>query len=146
MSNRESTESRDILCGVGWAIVLNIGFFLGYLRLRPTFFERLDLIVPNLNFVDFVFSLPLAFIGIFQVIYLLPLYYHFRKKKKYEVCKGIVTGAMLILMLTGSCGGAFVNFNGNGSLFSFIGAAIAILSIPIGFLGIWLGTRDQSDR
>lgn len=45
--------------------------------------------------------------GLIQLIYIVPLYLHFRKKEKTETAKGIVIAASLVMLINVFCWGAF---------------------------------------
>ena len=59
-----------------------------------------------LNFYLCIFLAPLFFvIGLFQLVYVIPWCRRLNKKGKKEMCKGIITGAVITFLLNSTCYG-----------------------------------------
>lgn len=61
-----------------------------------------------LSFVepDLILS-PLIFIGISQLVYMIPAIIYFSRKGKSESAKGLIIGAAITLLLNAACAGIF---------------------------------------
>lgn len=81
------------MLGLGFAIVLAIVFFILILMLSSAN-------IPN---GDNIFIFSLMFIGISQLIYIIPIILLLIKNKQYDMMKGVITGAVLIALLNGGC-------------------------------------------
>jgi uncharacterized BrkB/YihY/UPF0761 family membrane protein len=120
------------------AIVLGILLIYGsiavinLLRLRPN--DALPVIVAGA---------PALFIGITQIAYLAPLYAYFAKRGRQEVGKGILLGAIVTLLLNGSCFSQNVyavnNYLGIKTYHAF--AQIVVITLLISGTIAWLGVR-----
>jgi hypothetical protein len=118
------------------AIVLGILLIYGsiavinLLRLRPN--DALPVIVAGA---------PALFIGITQIAYLAPLYAYFAKRGRQEVGKGILLGAIVTLLLNGSCFSQNVyavnNYLGIKTYHAF--AQIVVITLLISGTIAWLG-------
>jgi hypothetical protein len=51
----------------------------------------------------------LAFFGILQFFYLVPVTLHFRQRQRLEVVKGISIGAMITIFINGVCSGSIIS-------------------------------------
>jgi uncharacterized BrkB/YihY/UPF0761 family membrane protein len=121
------------------AIVLGILLIYGsiaiinVLRLRPN--DALPVIVAGA---------PALFIGITQIAYLAPLYAYFAKRRRQEVGKGILLGAIVTLLLNGSCFAQSVyvvnNYLGIKTYHAF--AQIVVITLLISGTIAWLGVRQ----
>jgi hypothetical protein len=76
--------------GIAYVLVLTIPFFNQYYNV-------------------FFLGIPLFFLGLTQILYLLPAMLYFSKKQRDEVAKGIVCGGVVTALLNGSCFGAGVS-------------------------------------
>jgi uncharacterized BrkB/YihY/UPF0761 family membrane protein len=120
------------------AIVLGILLIYGSiavinaLRLRPN--DALPIIIPGS---------PALFIGVTQIAYLAPIYAYFAKRRRQEVGKGILMGAIVTLLLNSSCFSQNVyavnNYLGIKTYHAF--AQIVVIALLIsGTIG-WLGVK-----
>ena len=51
----------------------------------------------NYNFLGLLY--PILLIGVVQIVYLLPAYFFFARKKRREVCRGLMVGAIITVLL-----------------------------------------------
>jgi hypothetical protein len=84
---------------------------------------------------------PFLFLGIVQIIYLLPAYFYFARKGRSEVCKGILVGGLVSFMLNGACSGS-LTLGGGGTIM----AGIVVITSTIGLVGIWRVMRADRSR
>lgn len=52
---------------------------------------------------------PLIFIGVSQLIYMIPAIIYFKRQGESETVKGLITGASVTLLLNAACTGIFWN-------------------------------------
>jgi uncharacterized BrkB/YihY/UPF0761 family membrane protein len=126
------------------AIVLGILLIYGsiavinVLQLRPN--DALPVIITGA---------PALFIGVTQIAYLAPIYAYFAKRGRYEVGKGILLGAIVTLLLNGSCFAQSVyvvnNYLGIQTYHAFaqIVAIALLISGTIGWLGVQWVQRSR---
>lgn len=81
------------MLGLGFAIVLAIVFFVLMLMLSGAN-------IPN---GDDIFIFSLMFIGLSQLIYIVPVVLILIRNKQYDMMKGVITGAVLMVLLNGGC-------------------------------------------
>ncbi len=83
---------------------------------------------------------PFIFIGVTQLVYVLPAYVYCFKQGRSEVCKGVAVGGLLTLMVNGSCFG-FLNIMGMGTM----PVGVVAIAFTIGIIGLlwvmWGGDR-----
>jgi hypothetical protein len=84
---------------------------------------------------------PFLFLGIVQIIYLLPAYFYFARKGRSEVCKGLLVGGLVSFMLNGACSGSLTL--GGGGIAT---AMIVLITSTIGVAGIWYVMRSDRSR
>jgi hypothetical protein len=84
---------------------------------------------------------PIVALGLTQVAYLLPAYILFAKKRRTEVCKGIIAGAFVTFLVSGTCSTAFFGFLSFG-LYAKIIVPIALGSLGVGAIGAWVVDRN----
>ncbi len=103
------------------------------LRLRPN--DALPVIVAGA---------PALFIGITQIAYLAPIYAYFAKRGRQEVGKGMILGAIVTLLLNGSCfaqsGYVVKNYLGITTYHAF--AQVVVTTLLISGTIAWLGVRQ----
>lgn len=138
MNEQNPHRTRDFVGGIILVLLLHIAFVIvlfvaGYLIaiLKVPFFNR--------DYNILLLFLPIVFISISQVIYLLPTYYYFSRKGRSEVCKGIVVGSLITFMVNGTCSGS-LSFGG----MNVMSLGIAITAVAIGAIGIWWVTRSRT--
>jgi hypothetical protein len=95
--NRKPLNQKplDLMIGVFLVIGLNLGFLL--------LFHVLYSIVGDSSVITSVLRIGYFWIGITQFIYLIPAIRCFRLRGRLEVVKGIVIGAILTILINGSC-------------------------------------------
>ena len=96
----------------------------------------------NYNFLGLL--IPILLIGVVQIFYLLPAYFFFARKRRREVCKGLIVGAVTTVLLNffpficvPLTNGTYI---GNGSRFLSIGA-IALIPLVLGTIGVLVINR-----
>lgn len=138
MSEQNPNTTRDFIGGIVLVPLLHILFtialfIVGYLiaMLRVPFFNR--------DYNIFLLFIPIIVLGITQILYLLPAYLHFSKKGRSEVCKGILVGGLVTLMVNGACSGGLIT--GVGSAMS---VGVVAIAFTIGIAGIlWVMKADR---
>jgi hypothetical protein len=138
MSEQNPNTTRDFIGGIVLVPLLHILFtialfIVGYLIaiLKVPFFNR--------DYNIFLLFIPIIVLGITQMLYLLPAYLHFSKKGRSEVCKGILVGGLITLMVNGACSGGLVT--GIGSAMS---VGVVAIAFTIGIAGIlWVMKADR---
>jgi hypothetical protein len=80
------------MLGLGLTIVLVVIFFILIFMLSGAN-------IPNENILIF----SLMFIGLSQLIYIIPIILILIRNKQYDIMKGVITGAILIALLNGGC-------------------------------------------
>jgi hypothetical protein len=87
---------------------------------------------------------PALLIGITQIAYLAPLYAYFTKRGRKEVGKGIILGAIVTLLINGSCFAQSVyvvkNYLGINTYHAF--AQIVVIALLISGTIAWLGVKQ----
>ena len=84
---------------IGWGLLLCWGVNIG------------EIVVGFLTLVVLPLGAALiGGIGIIQLIYVIPLYFSFRKKGKTETAKGLVIAASITALLNATCWGVFTKF------------------------------------
>jgi uncharacterized BrkB/YihY/UPF0761 family membrane protein len=97
---------------------------------------------PNDALPVIITGAPALFIGITQIAYLAPLYAYFAKRRRQEVGKGILLGAIVTLLINGSCFAQSVyvvkNYLGINTYHAFVQivAIVLLISGTIGWLGV----------
>ena len=81
------------MLGLGFAIVLATVFFILILMLAG---------LTNARGNDILWF-GIMFIGVSQFIYIIPIILLLIKNQQYDMMKGVITGAVLIALLNGSC-------------------------------------------
>lgn len=97
----------------------------------------------NYNYLGLL--LPTIFIGVTQIIYLLPTYFFFAKKQRRELCKGLIVGAVATVLLNTI--GVIPLFN-NDPISNFLSiVATALVPLVLGTIGVLIINRFvQRDR
>jgi Na+/proline symporter len=96
---------RDLIGGIFLVPALHLGFVLLILLLRS--------IVIGSNFLDRLFFWWCIGIGISQFLYLIPVMLVFRRRRRFEVVKGISIGIVFTLLINGACFGGIIVMVGN---------------------------------
>jgi hypothetical protein len=138
MSEQNPNTTRDFIGGILlvplFHVLFTIALFIvGYLIaiLRVPFFNR--------DYNIFLLFIPIIVLGITQILYLLPAYLHFSKKGRSEVCKGILVGGLVTLMVNGACSGGLITGVG-----STISVGVVAIAFTIGIAGIlWVMKADR---
>jgi hypothetical protein len=126
---------RDFFAG----LLLMSGLHITFGVIWGIVFYLIARIIPDLNSLNglMIFIIPLLWIGFIQVFYLLPVCSFFAQKQRQEVCKGILTTALLIFSVSLSCA---IEDWANLSLMSLLAILIAISTL------IGLGLKSLIDR
>ncbi len=118
------------------AIILAVLLIYGAIGVISAFQLR-----PNDALPILIAGAPALFIGITQIAYLAPLYAYFAKWGRQEVGKGIILGAIVTLLLNGSCFSQSVyavnNYLGIKTYHAF--AQIVVITLLISGTIAWLG-------
>ncbi len=59
--------------------------------------------VFGLNILIMFVGITVPFIGIVQLLYVIPLAIHLKRQQKVETMKGVIIGAVITLFLNGGC-------------------------------------------
>lgn len=94
----ERKEWQDIIQGIGLSLFLNIAFFL-VCGLLGSFLSP----IPGLRFLVTFFSLAIFGIGLFQLLYVIPIVISLKSKEKWGEMKGLIIGAVLTFLLNSGC-------------------------------------------
>lgn len=54
-----------------------------------------------------IFVVGLSCAGLIQLIYIVPLYFYFKRKEKTETAKGLVIAASVVILINVACWGGF---------------------------------------
>jgi Na+/proline symporter len=90
---------RDLIGGIVLVPSLHLGFGLLLVLLRS--------LVSRSNILDIMIFVDIVWLGITQLIYLIPVVLIFRRKQRSEVVKGISIGAILTILMNGACFSVF---------------------------------------
>jgi ABC-type Fe3+-siderophore transport system permease subunit len=90
----------SLWAGVGVTLVLHL------LVQVPAFF-LLGLIVPGEKGLDLAF-IPLMYIGLSQLVYMIPAILILRRRGDTETARGLIVGAALTFLLNATCSGLFL--------------------------------------
>lgn len=101
---REVVEQSKGSIGLG----LGLTFMFHFLFQVPTFFILLSTVTGERTF-DWV-TFPLRYIGLSQLVYMIPAVLIARRKGEAATLKGLITGASLTFLLNAACNGlVFLN-------------------------------------
>ncbi len=135
----QPNPNRDFIGGLLLVPALHIAFTVIWFGISAL----LTMVFPffNRDYNVLLLFIPIAIIGITQIIYLIPAYIHFTRKQRPEVGKGIILGAIVTLLINGSrfAMGTF-GVGGGAPQLLIVGIVIAI---TIGLIGYLLVTRRQ---
>lgn len=95
-----NAESIEVVKGIGTLFLYHLAVGATY-----TLFFYLSAYVPFILFqiARAVFVFAIAAIGLFQLAYAIPLYRRFRRQRRPAAAKGVVIGAIITVLLDGSC-------------------------------------------
>jgi Na+/proline symporter len=111
---------RNLLAGIILVPVLHWSF--GLLALL------ISAIIGSGNIISIILNSAFLFVGLTQFFYLIPVMLHYRRRREFEVIKGISIGAIVTILLNGACYGAmFV-------LFDMLQFAVGAVMIAIFFM------------
>jgi hypothetical protein len=108
---------RDLIGGIVLVPALHLGFGLLLILLRS--------LVNRSNILDIMIFVDIVWLGIAQLVYLIPVVLAFRHKQRFEVVKGISIGAILTILINGACFSVF----GTSFFFRDFGVARSIAMI-----------------
>ncbi len=139
MSQHNRNSTSGFIGGMLLVLLLHLAFAVFWFV--ACYFATAVLKIPGIsegyNVLVLLFA-PLVIFGIVQIIYLLPAYLYFAKKGRSEVCKGIVVGGLVTLMVNGACSGGLLTGVG-----SAISVGVVATALIIGMVGIWSVTRPN---
>jgi hypothetical protein len=123
---------RDFIGGLLLVLALHIAF--GVLCFGIAYGLVYVFKVPffNQNYNALLLGIPIFFLGLSQVLYLIPAALYFNKKQRHEVTKGIICGGVVTLLLNGSCFGIGM---GGGIV------PIAAIGLSLVYIGLMLNQR-----
>lgn len=101
-------EPLDLLRGIALLLGAHIlAFIIGGLAIQLIFLIANVLPAPfNDSLTSFAaLSMVSAIMGwgIFQLVYVIPLVIYLRRKRRYELMKGVIVGAVITALLNGGC-------------------------------------------
>jgi hypothetical protein len=135
----------EFILGIILTIAVQIlAFILGIMLIYGTIaIINILWLYVNSSWPIVIAGAPALFIGVTQIAYLAPLYAHFAKRGRHEVGKGIILGAIVTLLLNGSCFSQSIyvvkNYLGITTYHSFAQIVVTALLIS-GTIG-WLGVK-----
>jgi len=91
----QQNKTTEILTAMGWLLLCHIG-----LVAIASLFAWLQILSLYLPLMYAVFG-----IGITQLFYAIPLYLRYKRQRRFSAMKGVVIGAILTVLLNGSCFG-----------------------------------------
>jgi hypothetical protein len=137
MSTQQPNQIRDFIGGIVLVPLLHIVFVSFWFCLSLALVSAIPVLNKNYNFMFLL--IPIVFLSITQLVYLFPTYRYFSGKGRSEVCKGILVGGLLTLMVNGACSGSIaLGANATTPTLLIVGGALVI-----GTIGIWLVTRKS---
>jgi hypothetical protein len=131
-TKRDENSTRDFIRGVFLVPAAHTAFSIGWLGISVVLILILPFFNHNYNFI--LLGIPYFFLAITQLLYLIPLYIHFVRQQRHEVCKGIILSATATLLINGACFARIGSLGIVGNAPQLLIAAIAIL-ITIGIIG-----------
>jgi hypothetical protein len=90
---------RDLIGGIVLVPSLHLGFGLLLVLIRS--------LISRSSILDIMIFIDIVWLGIAQLIYLIPVVLAFRHKQRFEVVKGISIGALLTILINGACFSVF---------------------------------------
>jgi hypothetical protein len=87
---------RDLIGGIFLVPALHVGFLLLVLLFHYAVF-------PNSIILNTLFDLLFFWMGIAQFVYLIPVMQVFRRRRRFEIVKGIAIAAILTILVNGAC-------------------------------------------
>jgi hypothetical protein len=86
---------RDLIRGIFLVPALHIGFVMLLLLVASIF--------NSPKILSRIFDLLFYWMGISQFVYLIPVMLVFRRRRRFEMIKGIAIGAILTILVNGAC-------------------------------------------
>jgi hypothetical protein len=132
MQPNRSNRFLDFVGGLFLVAGLHIVFLIVWIGIS----YLLILAIPffNQNYNVFFLGIPLFFLGLTQILYLLPAMLYFSKKQRDEVTKGIVCGGAVTALLNGSCFGAGIS----GGILPLVALGLSLV-----YIGYMVNQRYQ---
>jgi hypothetical protein len=130
MSEQQPNLTRDFIGGIILVPLLHIVFVSLWFCISLALISAIPILNKNYNFIYLL--IPIVFLSITQLVYLFLPYRYFRAKGRSEVCKGILVGGLLTLMVNGACSGS-IALGANATLptLLIVGGALVIGTIGI---------------
>jgi hypothetical protein len=138
--------SRAFVGGIFLVPALHIAFSIGWAIISALIIATVPFFNRDYNF--FLLAYPVFLPGLIQTAYLIPAYTYFANKQRRETCKGIIAGAIIVLLLNSACFGSMIS--GGIGRFDLAGILLLVGSflvpLSIGFLVRFLinRRRDQA--
>jgi hypothetical protein len=137
-SNRDPKFRDNFFVGLAIVLLLHIVFVIIWFPICI----GLAVVFPffNTNYNSLFLLYPMLFLGLTQSAYLLPAYFLFARKGRGELCKGILAGAFLTLLVNGTCSTTFLVPFIARSAMPIIGLT-TLGALVVGAIGAWLVGR-----
>jgi hypothetical protein len=146
LPNPRNHAIREFMLGA--ILVLAIQFIVGLLTIVLIIgmigvIDTFHIPTPDASLVT-IASSPFLFIGITQIAYLVPLFAYLAERRKHEVNKGILLGAIVTFLINSACFASpgmleAITIIGIGP-YNRLALAIAIALLISGTIG-WLGVK-----
>jgi hypothetical protein len=114
---------RDLIGGILLVLASHMGFWLLTFAVFSTIFRSGNVIG---NMIGSTLLIANFILGITQLAYLIPIARYFGRRQRSAVVKGIAIGAVITILLNGSCY-VWASIDFGGGLYSFIGMATITL-------------------
>jgi hypothetical protein len=101
--NNAHPRRGDFIWGLLLVPALHIAFAIIWTGVAFVLGATIPFFGHSYNFI--LLGVPLFFLGITQIAYLIPAYSYFANKQRWEVGKGLLAGGLLTALLSGICFG-----------------------------------------
>jgi hypothetical protein len=136
-TKRDSDSTRDLINGLFLVAFAHFAFGLIWFVIAVVIGIIIPFFHTNYNFI--LLGIPYFGLGFTQLIYVIPIYIHFTRKQRPEICKGMILGAIVTLLINGACFGSMGTGGGLPQLV-IIGM---ILTVTIGLIAYYLVTNRR---
>lgn len=104
---RQRNEAWKIIGGILLLIGMHTAFWLLYLLISLLIillvgFQSFVTIII-INYITTIFFYGFIFIGLIQLIYVIPIVFWLKRRQRWGLMKGIIIGAILTALLNGGC-------------------------------------------
>ena len=98
-----SNTKVEVLAGMVFLCLCHVAY-IAFVFFIPLLLEGFNILSDdNTYLVLIIWVIGISGIGIFQLLYAVPFYFHFRKQSHLELAKGVAIMAGLTLLLNGGC-------------------------------------------